>query len=1265
MRSLPLLLATLVTTTHGAEYILLGGFDNTCGLRFAGDSQPVYYTELNVREGCVGCRDLCTRAPEDSCHGYQCTGGGGTQCQLWKRTPQFGSPAAGAECWVRTQGVVQRVVAQDQLQLIREGGGDGAQRLAQGGVIGGPRGDSPLNGMYAGVRYQPPSPPPSPPSVPLREALQAFEYLGHGLCAEPPKGHSNTVRIGMGTRIRTCDACLEACYATRGECGGLQCIDVDRLEGLSKVANARDRLVGLTSADPFGDGSLCQLWSSVPIWGRKSEKVEGLTAQQMQAVSCYGRRGVSPSPPPPPPPPSFGCPASASCLGVHFPNCDPRADVCYRDVGMTPDFGARPMLPTDCARPADAAGLAGEYRVAGAEATVGHHGARTYFARVDAAAVAAVRPPASFLYYTEPASSFSPEYTRGWVLSPEHTAIDAGQGLLLGDSRHIPAPLKLVDDGTDPAAVVHTPIGNHRWQLRCSPDGPDDEPPQPVWVGLECLPCSAAAHAAADANAPLASEGVATLFGQPEARRVGCHSIELAWLAPPADRWGSGAAPPAWYRLTRSHRLGLTAQTADVAVDVRATASHEAGGTAAMADLLPDTLYEFRVAPRLPSGEYATAGPPAIIRTSTPGDYGGWPLGITRRVAPPMAANAVATSGGYAPPTHAAFDVCHDVQLLVPPAPDCSGDTMRILWLPPEAGSADAAVEGFATDSVAPAVAAADDPRWAECSACVADDAAPGRAPGGGDSASVVTVRGLRPLAAYYFRAELLIASPVVGGAQRAVRGDAFGPVLLGWGTELGPAAAPHVLASSSASFVLTPPVAPRSADSAACGFPSLEWQAEVRHVVVGGGVASWVAIGAHNSARGVIEIDDLRCSSGCEFRLRVLNVLGWEHAGAPTHARSPTLPPAAPGSARLELKLVSAPGNGDDDDVLSRFFEEDLARALDAAAPGNARGPHRPVVRVAEARARAKYLIFDVSPADTAETLREVLLQLARGGEHQEASSSSSSSSSSSYAAAARALRTGRVSSMIDLRAGLRIEAGGGGGGGGDQPLGAPGQWRQLLQSLVQAEGVLVDSSLATPAELEEHHQDTRAVLLLLPLLLLPLCATAVAMLRRRAIAKRGQADRAAMGAEVASLVDDTLRQGWHDGLAAVDEVAHRVPPLARVTAAARGCADAVGRMLSGSGGESAGDDGDDDARARARTRMARRREEALAAEEEEEARLAESRELAHSVRFAQAMAAAGHGGAHDDDEQWESVEPRGSGRSGSRLRRELTEEDEAEQLC
>ena len=134
MRSLPLLLATLVTTTHGAEYILLGGFDNTCGLRFAGDSQPVYYTELNVREGCVGCRDLCTRAPEDSCHGYQCTGGGGTQCQLWKRTPQFGSPAAGAECWVRTQGVVQRVVAQDQLQLIREGGGDGAQRLAQGGA---------------------------------------------------------------------------------------------------------------------------------------------------------------------------------------------------------------------------------------------------------------------------------------------------------------------------------------------------------------------------------------------------------------------------------------------------------------------------------------------------------------------------------------------------------------------------------------------------------------------------------------------------------------------------------------------------------------------------------------------------------------------------------------------------------------------------------------------------------------------------------------------------------------------------------------------------------------------------------------------------------------------------------------------------------------------------------------------------------------------------------------------------------------------------
>ena len=1256
----PSLLLLAAASARGAEYVLLGGFDNTCGFRFAGDTQPIYYTELNLREGCVGCRDLCTRAPEGACRGYQCTGGGGTQCQLWKRTPQFGTPSPGAECWVRAQGVVQSAIAQDQLQLIREGGGTSAERLAQGGVIGGPHGDSPISGMYAGVRYRPPSPPPSPPAVPLREALQAFEYLGHGLCAEPPKGHSTTVRIGMGQQLRTCNACLEACYATRGECGGLQCIDVDVLESLSKVSDSRDRLVGTTSADPFGDGSFCQLWSSVPIWGRKSDKIEGLTTQQMQAVSCYGRRGVSPSPPPPPPPPSFGCPSSASCIGVHFPNCDPNAEVCYRDVGMTPDFRARPMLPNNCARPADAAGLAGEYRVAGAETTVGHHGARTYFARVDAAAVAAARPPSSFLYYTEPGSTFSPEYTRGWVLSPEHTAIDAGEGMLLGDTRHIPAPLKLADDGTDPAAIVHAPIGNHRWQLRCSPEGPEDEPSQPLWVGLECLPCSAAAHAAADATTQLASEGVATLYGQPEARRVGCHSVELAWHAPPSDRWGSGAAPPAWYRLTRSHRLGLTAQTADVAVDVPASGRHEAGGSAAMTDLLPDTLYEFRVAPRLPSGEYATAGPPAIIRTSTPGDYGGWPLSITRHVAPPRAAaaSAVATGGGYAPPTHAAFDTCHDVQLLVPPAPDCSGDTMRILWLPAEAG--------------APSVAVADDSRWAECGACVAD----GAAHGGGDSASVVTVRGLRPLAAYYFRAELIIASPVAGGARRTVRGDVFGPVLLSWDTELGPAAAPRVLASSSASFVLTPPVAPRSADSAACGFPALEWQAEVRHLVVGGGApggggggdAAWVPMGKHNSARGVVEIDDLRCPSGCEFRLRVLNVLGWEHAGAPTHARSPTLPPATPGAARLELKLVSAPGNGDDDDVLARFFEEDLVRAMTTAEPGDAHGPRRPVVRVAEARARAKYLIFDVSPASTAETLRKVLLQLAMGSAHQEASSSSS------YVAAARALRAGRVSSMIDLRAGLRIE---GSGGGVGQPPDAPGQWRQLLQSLVQAEGVLVDSSLATPAELEEHHQDTRAVLLLLPLLLLPLCATAVAMLRARAIAKRGQADHAAMGAEVASLVDDTLRQGWNDGLAAVDEVAHRVPPLARLAAAARACAAAVGRMMRGSGGaedDGYGDNDDDDddddgaessrrddARARARARMARRREE----EEEEEARLAESRELAHSVRFAQAMAAAGHGGAHDDDEQWESVEPRSSGQSGSQLQRKLTEEDEAEQLC
>ena len=148
-----------------AKCLLLHGFDHACRLATLApptDTSPSYYTERDAREGCVGCRDLCTWAPD--CLAYGCTSAG-SRCRLWKRIPQSSSPQTGAECWVRAQGLVKAVHAQQQTGLSMLGG----------------RPD-----QYAQPHDTTPSPPPSspPPSPPMAlrgaEQEQAFELLGRG-----------------------------------------------------------------------------------------------------------------------------------------------------------------------------------------------------------------------------------------------------------------------------------------------------------------------------------------------------------------------------------------------------------------------------------------------------------------------------------------------------------------------------------------------------------------------------------------------------------------------------------------------------------------------------------------------------------------------------------------------------------------------------------------------------------------------------------------------------------------------------------------------------------------------------------------------------------------------------------------------------------------------------------------------------------------------------------------------------------------------------
>ena len=67
-------------------------------------------------------------------------------------------------------------------------------------------------------------------------------------CAEPPKTKAS--HTSLGTTVRDCVSCLQACYAKHGACGGFQCVDLADFEAAAMPGQLAgpSALPGITSA---------------------------------------------------------------------------------------------------------------------------------------------------------------------------------------------------------------------------------------------------------------------------------------------------------------------------------------------------------------------------------------------------------------------------------------------------------------------------------------------------------------------------------------------------------------------------------------------------------------------------------------------------------------------------------------------------------------------------------------------------------------------------------------------------------------------------------------------------------------------------------------------------------------------------------------------------------------------------------------------------------------------------------------------------------
>jgi len=205
-----------------------------------------------------------------------------------------------------------------------------------------------------------------------------------------------------------------------------------------------------------------------------------------------------------------------------------------------------------------------------------------------------------------------------------------------------------------------------------------------------------------------------------------------------------------------------------------------------------------------------------------------------------------------------------------------------------------------------------------------------------GQTADAVTIASLDPYLAHKFR---LIA---VNAAGSSAAGPASAPMLTD--PERSKLfAAPTAKAVSSASFTV-------SWETSPCR-PQLLWEILYGLHNETGGAPLW-----HTAAKGVggsaYEAKALRCPAGCAFRVRPLEVKGWDqYSQASQDVKSLALARPGPDDTRVEFRLSSPPVEYDADLFKGRLIA-DLASAL---------GVVEAVIAVAEVRAKGEYCVLDL----------------------------------------------------------------------------------------------------------------------------------------------------------------------------------------------------------------------------------------------------------------------------------------------------------------
>lgn len=127
-----------------------------------------------------------------------------------------------------------------------------------------------------------------------------------------------------------------------------------------------------------------------------------------------------------------------------------------------------------------------------------------------------------------------------------------------------------------------------------------------------------------------------------------------------------------------------------------------------------------------------------------------------------------------------------------------------------------------------------------------------------------------------------------------------------------------QVKATGSASFQLTWQTSP-------CR-PQLLWEVLVAHHNATG-APQWTTL-AKGIGGGSYEVGALRCPTGCSFKLRALDLTGWDMYSEPSpEVRSTTLRAQPEGAVRIEVAMATTPEEGERGGGAEAFAHKHVAR--------------------------------------------------------------------------------------------------------------------------------------------------------------------------------------------------------------------------------------------------------------------------------------------------------------------------------------------------